>query len=216
VKQQREGSGLNGVRLLPRDESFWKFFTSQTAFLTSAADLLSEAARGGDSQLTGAAIKIKALERKSSQSLCNLHLRLHKTFITPIDPEDISLLSEHLDHLLDELEAIGYRLSAYRLEPIPPLMVELSKRMHTCAQLLERAFVLLSHRESVDEPCGGILTMEEETDQFVLQGVTELFGKEKDPIAIMKKKEIYDIFERMSDSCQDLANALQNVSLKNS
>jgi hypothetical protein len=205
-----------GVRLLPRDESFWEFFTSQTASLTSAADLLSQAAQDGDSQLAAAAIKIKALERKSCQTLCNLHLRLHKTFVTPIDPEDISLLSEHLDHLLDELEAIGYRLSAYRLEPIPPLIVELSKRMHTCTQLLEKAFVLLSHSEVADEPCGGVLNMEEETDQLIREGVTELFAKEKDPIAIMKKKEIYDIFERMSDSCQDLANALQNVSIKNS
>jgi uncharacterized protein len=216
VKQRRGGSGLNGVRLLPRDESFWEFFTSQTAFLTSAADLLRQAAQGGDSQLAAAAIEIKALERKSSQTLCDLHLRLHKTFITPIDPEDISLLSERLDRLLDELEAIAYRLSAYRLVPIPPLMSELSKRMHECAQLLERAFVLLSRDESADEPCGSILKMVEETDQLVREGVTELFANEKDPIAIMKKKEIYDLFERMSGSCQDLANALQNVSLKNS
>jgi uncharacterized protein Yka (UPF0111/DUF47 family) len=120
-----------------------------------------------------------------------------------------------LDHLLDELEAISYRMSAYNLEPVSPLMIQLSERMHVCAELLEKAFGILSMDESADEPCNQILELEEETDQLIREGVTDLFSDEKDPIIIMKKKEIYDIFERMNDACQDLANTLQNVSVKN-
>jgi hypothetical protein len=204
------------MRLLPREEKLWEFFTTQTSYLTTAADLLQQAAREENSNLAGAAVRIKALERKSSHTLCELHLRLHKTFVTPIDPEDISLLSEHLDHLVDELEGISHRMSAYDLEPIPPLMIQLSERMHTCAQYLEKAFGLLSADKTADEPCNQILALEEETDQLIREGVTKLFSEKEDPIAIMKKKEIYEIFERMSDSGQDLANILQNVSVKNS
>jgi uncharacterized protein len=94
------------VRLLSKEERFRTFFTSQNAYLCEASDLLLKSAENGNSQIAGAAIKIKALERKSTSLLHDLQLRLHKSFVTPIDPEDISLLSEHLDHLLDEIEAI--------------------------------------------------------------------------------------------------------------
>jgi uncharacterized protein Yka (UPF0111/DUF47 family) len=204
------------VRLLPKEEKFWTFFTSQTAYLCEASDLLLKSAESGNSEIAGASIRIKALERKSTSLLQDLQLRLHKSFVTPIDPEDISLLSEHLDHLLDEIEAISYRLAAYHFEPIPPLMVNLSRRMHEGASLIERAFGLLSINESVDKPCNQILDIEERADQLIREEVTRLFAEEKDAIALMKKKEIYDIFERLSDSCQALANSLQNVVVKNS
>lgn len=204
------------MRLLPKEEKFWTFFTSQTAYLCEASDLLLKSAEAGNSQIAGAAIRIKALERQSNNLLHDLQLRLHQSFVTPIDPEDISLLSEHLDHLLDEIEAISYRLSAYHFEPIPPLIVDLSRRMHEGANLIERAFGLLSMNESVDDPCRQVLDMEEQADQLIREEVTRLFAEEKDAIAIMKRKEIYDIFERLSDSCQTLANSLQNVAVKNS
>jgi uncharacterized protein Yka (UPF0111/DUF47 family) len=74
------------MRLLPRDERFWSFFTAQTSYLTSASDLLRHAAAGGNSKLVAAAVRIKALERQSSKTLRDLQLRLQKTFVTPIDP----------------------------------------------------------------------------------------------------------------------------------
>jgi uncharacterized protein len=77
------------------------------------------------------AVRIKALERESARTLHDLQIRLHITFVTPIDPEDISLLFEHLDHLLDDLEAISYRMTAYLLEPVPPLMAEVAGRIHS-------------------------------------------------------------------------------------
>jgi len=204
------------VRLLPKDEKFWGFFIRQTASISKASQILFETASAGNAELAGAAVRIKAIERESARTLRELQVRLHKTFVTPIDPEDISLLSEHLDHLLDDLEAISYRLSAYHLEPVPATMIELAKRTHTCAELAEKAFGLLSIDESTEELCNRILLMEEETDQSIREAVTRLFAEEQDAIAVMKKKEIYDIFERLSDSYQDLANVLQNVSIKNS
>ena len=203
------------MRLLPKDETFWNFFHEETASLTRASDSLRQAASGGNGQLAGAAIRIKALERKSAQTLRELQARLQKTFVTPIDPEDVSLLAEHLDHLIDEMEAIAYRLCAYELQPLPGLIVELCRRVFTTAEWIEKAFGLLSLNELTDEPCEKILEIEEETDQLVREGVTALFTQEKDMVKLLKQKEIYDLFERTSDSFQDLASALRNVSLKN-
>ncbi len=161
-------------------------------------------------------MRIKAIERESAQSLQELQMRLHKTFVTPIDPEDISLLFEHLDQLLDLFESISYRMMAYHLEPVPPLMIEVAERIHSSAELIEKAFGMLSINQPTEDLCKQIRSKEEETDQVIREGVTRLFAEEKDPIAVLKKKEIYDIFERLSDGTQDLANALQNVSIKNS
>jgi uncharacterized protein Yka (UPF0111/DUF47 family) len=141
------------VGLLPKDESFWPFFTRQTAALCLGSDLLSKGAREGNSRLAGVAVRVKALERESSRTLHELQVKLHKTFVTPIDPEDISLLFELLDHLLDQLEALTYRMTAYHLEPVPPPMADLADRIHASAELLEKAFGLLSITESTEELC---------------------------------------------------------------
>jgi len=204
------------VRLLPKDDTFWHFFTKQTASLTLASDLLLQGVKRGAPQLVSVAVRVKTIERESAQTLQELQVRLHKTFITPIDPEDISLLSEHLDHLLDDLEAVAYRISAYQLEPMPSLIVDLADRIHSSAELIEKAFGMLSINESTEDLCKEILSLEEQTDQAIREEVTRLFTEEKDPIQILKQKEIYDIFERLSDATQELGNALQNVSIKNS
>ncbi|MBV9293933.1 MAG: DUF47 family protein [Acidobacteriaceae bacterium] len=204
------------MRLLPKDDTFWHFFTKQTASLTLASDLLLQGVKRGAPQLVSVAVRVKTIERESAQTLQELQVRLHKTFITPIDPEDISLLSEHLDHLLDDLEAVAYRISAYQLEPMPSLIVDLADRIHSSAELIEKAFGMLSINESTEDLCKEILSLEEQTDQAIREEVTRLFTEEKDPIQILKQKEIYDIFERLSDATQELGNALQNVSIKNS
>jgi uncharacterized protein Yka (UPF0111/DUF47 family) len=95
-------------------------------------------------------------------------------------------------------------------------MAEIAERIHSSAELIEKAFGLLSINESTEDLCREILELEEQTDQALREGITRLFTDEKDLVAVMKQKEIYEIFESLSDSTQDLANALQNVSIKNS
>jgi uncharacterized protein len=204
------------VRLLPKDETFWHFFTKQTASLTLASEILAQGLKEGVSGLAGAVVRIKTIERESALTLHELQIRLHKTFVTPIDPEDISLLFEQLDHLLDDLEAIAYRVTAYRLDPAPPLMVDVADRIHSSAGLIEKAFGLLSVNDSTEDLCKDIMTMEEQTDQIIRKEVTRLFMEESDAICVMKQKDIYDVFDRLSDATQELANTLQNVSIKNS
>jgi uncharacterized protein Yka (UPF0111/DUF47 family) len=204
------------MRLLPKDETFWHFFTRQTAALTLASDLLSKGTIEGNSRMAGVAIRIKAIERESAETLHDLKIRLHKSFITPIDPEDISLLFELLDHLLDDLEAISYRVTAYQLQPLPAPIVELAGRIRESAGLIERAFGLLSIGESTEDLCKELMGMEDQTDQAIREEVTRLFTDNENAIELLKKKEIYDIFERLSDGTQELANTLQNVSIKNS
>ena len=202
------------MRLLPRDEKFWGYFTKQTAAVCLATDTLLQALKSGNGALPGAAVRIKTIEHDGAQTLRELQMRLHKTFVTPLDPEDISLLSEHLANVLDDLEGIAYRVAAYRLEPVPALLIELSDRTHRAAEAIEKAFGLLSRDESIEEPAAEILAFAEEGKQTIREGVTQLYAQQ-DAIAVIKNKEVFDIFEQLHNSCRDLANALQNVSIKN-
>ncbi len=141
---------------------------------------------------------------------------LNQTFITPLDPEDIHSLSSHLDDVLDGIEDAAYRMVAYRMEPIPHMVVELCKIVYSCAQALEQAFVALETKKPVLPYCIEVNRLEEVADQLVRDAVSELFRSETDPIRLLKLKEIYEFLEQTTDNCEDVADALQNVVVKNS
>ncbi|MGB9604281.1 MAG: DUF47 domain-containing protein, partial [Bryobacteraceae bacterium] len=124
------------MRLLPRHEKFFELFLSQVRVIEEAAQLLLEGARSGNSQLARNAVRIKQLEREGDELAHDIFTKLNQTFITPLDPEDIHGLSSRLDDVLDDIEDSAYRMSAYRLEPIPPTVVELCEIVHQCAQAL--------------------------------------------------------------------------------
>jgi len=204
------------MRLFPRHERFYEYFLSQAKIILDAAGLLLEGAKAGNSALASAAVKIMTLEQKGDEVIHEIYTRLNQTFITPLDPEDIHSLSSHLDDVLDGIEDAAYRMDAYRVEPIPPMVVELCKIVLACAQTLELAFEALGTKKPVLPHCIEVNRLEEVADQLVRDAVTELFRSEKDPITLLKLKEIYEFLEQTTDACEDVADALQNVVVKNS
>ena len=203
------------MRFLPREEKFYDFFLSQAKVIMEAAQTLLDGAQAGNSALASAAVKIKTLEERGDELIHEIYHRLNATFITPMDPEDIHSLSSHLDDVLDGIEDAAHRMVAYRLDPIPPMVVELCKIVYTCARSLEEAFEALSRDEPVLKHCIEVNRLEEVADQLVRNAVEELFLNEKDPINLMKLKEIYEFLEQTTDNCEDVADVLQNVSVKN-
>jgi hypothetical protein len=204
------------MKLFPRQERFYEFFLSQAKIILDASKLLLEGAQAGNSELASAAAKIKTLEQRGDEVIHDIYTRLNQTFITPLDPEDIHSLSSHLDDVLDGIEDAAYRMVAYRVEPIPHMVVELCKIVYSCAQTLEQAFVALETKRPVLPYCIEVNRLEEVADQLVRDAVTELFRSEKDPITLLKLKEIYEFLEQTTDNCEDVADALQNVVVKNS
>ncbi len=204
------------MRLIPREEKFFHFFLEQVRIICEASQLLMDGARAGNASLATAALKIRALEQQGDEVIHEIYVRLNQTFITPLDPEDLHSLSSHLDDVLDGIEDAIHRMVSYRLETIPPMVVELCVIVRSCAEVLQKAFVALSKDEKLIDHCIEINRLEEVADQLVRSAVSELFQNEKDPIAIMKLKEIYEFLEQTTDACEDVADALQNVVVKNS
>jgi predicted phosphate transport protein (TIGR00153 family) len=205
------------MKLLPRDEKFFALFLKQVENISAASSLMLEGAKAGNSQLAKASEEIKALESKGDEITHDIFTRLNQTFITPLDPEDIQALSASLDNVLDGIEDAAHRMVAYQLNPITPTMLELCEIVKQCATSLQKAFEMLDKKKDrVMEHCIEINRLENEADRLVRKAVAELFINEKDPIAIIKLKEVYDFLEATTDFCEDVADTLQTVVVKHS
>jgi predicted phosphate transport protein (TIGR00153 family) len=204
------------MRLLPRQEKFFSSFLDQVRLISEASSILYDAVKEGNSHLSRAAARIQQLEHEGDEIIHDIFTRLNQTFITPLDPEDIHSLSSRLDDVLDGIEDAAYRMVAYRLEPIPPTVVELCEVVRDCAKSLEKAFEKLDKDEKLLDDCIEVNRLEDYADLLVRRAVAELFQREKDPIALIKQKEIYEFLEETTDRCEDVADVLQNVVVKNS
>ena len=205
------------MKLLPREEKFFALFLKQVENISEASKLMLEGAKAGNSQLAKASEQIKALESKGDEITHDIFTRLNQTFITPLDPEDIQALSVSLDNVLDGIEDAAHRMVAYQLEPITPTMLELCQIVKLCSISLKKAFEMLDKKkDQVMEHCIEINRLENEADLIGRSAVADLFRKEKDAIALIKLKEVYEFFETTVDNCEDVADVLQNVVVKNS
>jgi hypothetical protein len=204
------------MRLLPREEHFYHLFVKQVEIISEASRLLLDGVRSGNSRLAGCATEILSLEHRGDEIIHEIFTRLNQTFITPIDPEDIHNISSALDNVLDGIEDTVHRLVSYHIDPIPATMATLSEIVASCARALKSAFEALEQNGTIMAHCIEINRLENEADLIGRSAVADLFNKEKDPITLIKLKEVYEFFENTIDSCEDVADVLQNVVVKNS
>jgi predicted phosphate transport protein (TIGR00153 family) len=204
------------MNLLPRDDKFYGFFLKQVEIIAQAAHVLLEGVRIGNSRLAGAATEISVLEHRGDEVIHSIFTRLNQTFITPLDPEDIHNLSSALDNVLDGIEDTAHRLVSYEINPVPRDMVELAEIVNSCAVSVKKAFEALAQKGQFLEHCIEINRLENEADLITRAAVADLFHKQKDPITLIKLKEVYEFFENTIDRFEDVADVLQNVAVKNS
>ena len=142
--------------------------------------------------------------------------KLHKTFITPIDREDLYALASRLDDILDALWAAADRMTVFKLSEPTKVSLTMAKDLHTTVELVQRAMKKLKEKNysHVQEVCIEINKFENKIDRGFRDALAELFEEIKDPILIIKWKEIYEHLEAASDRCEDVANILEAIVLK--
>lgn len=204
------------LKLLPHEEEFFALFVNQVKLISEASRLLMDAVRSGNSHMARASEEIRTLEAKGDEIIHDTFTRLNQTFITPLDPEDIHALASKLDDVLDGIEDAAHRIFAYRLNPITPVIVQLCSIICDCAASLQKCFQALNHKQQVTEHCIEINRLEDVADGVVRRAISDLFDNEKDPIALIKLKEVYEFLEATTDRCEDVADVLQGVVIKNS
>jgi predicted phosphate transport protein (TIGR00153 family) len=165
------------------------------------------------------ASEIKRLEEVGDHIIHQIMLNLHRTFVTPFDREDIALLGARLDDVVDVAEEVSRTMVQYHVSAPTPRSIELAHIIDQCGAILEQAGDLLKGRGSklrdllpltVD-----LNSLENEADIIASQAVGELFANEKDPIEIIKWREIYSLLESATDRAEDAADVIEAIVLKN-
>ena len=207
---------LNMVSLIPKDTSFFQMFSEMSDNLvTGARTLVDLFASYRDVEKT--IDTVQKIERHGDELTHSILTKLNQTFITPFDREDIHQLASSLDDVLDFVNASGARLVMYRITNPPPAAGELAKIILLQSQELQKAVSLLQKQKNggVLSHCVEINRLENEADQISQNGIATLFDNEKDPINLIKTKELLEFLERATDKAEDAANVLETVVLKN-
>jgi uncharacterized protein len=202
------------VRLIPRDNSFFAMFSAMSDNLIGGARTLVELF-GNYRDVEKQVDHIQRIEREGDELTHAILTKLNQTFITPFDREDIHQLASKLDDVLDFINAAGARLVMYRITAPPPAAAELARIILMQSQELQKAVSLMQKNGNILVHCVEINRLENEADQVSQQAIARLFEHEKDPINLIKIKELLEFLERATDKAEDVANVLETVVLKN-
>jgi uncharacterized protein len=202
------------VRLIPKDTSFFQMFSAMSENLIAGAGAL--VGLFADYRDVDAKIdEIRRIEREGDELTHAILTKLNQTFITPFDREDIHQLASKLDDVLDFINASGARLVMYRITDPPPAAGELAKIILMQTQELQKAVSLMQKNGNILVHCVEINRLENEADLVSQHAIAKLFEYEKDPINLIKVKELLEFLERATDEAEDVANVLETVVLKN-
>jgi uncharacterized protein len=200
-------------RLIPREEKFYEDFKVMADQIRAGARLL-EVMLAQDPPLADKAHEIKEVEHQCDFMTHEIIQRLNKTFVTPIDREDIHELARTLDDVMDAIDSAAALIPLYRIDKVRPGARELTRVILQQADELRAAVEALENRKGVLDRAIEINRLENEADRIHKTAIGQLFDEETNPIAVLKWKEILDMLEEATDACEDVANLLENVVVK--
>ncbi|HET7617985.1 MAG TPA: DUF47 family protein [Vicinamibacterales bacterium] len=200
-------------RLIPKEEKFYDDFSALAEEIRHGAGLLV-AMLAPERPIWDKADEIKEVEHKCDFLTHEVIQRLHRTFVTPLDREDIHTLARTLDDVMDAIDASATIVRLYHIDYVRPGARELARIINDSSEQVVRAMKALERRNGVAECAVEINRLENEADRLHQQAVQELFSEERDPVAIIKWKEILDFLEDATDRCEDVANVLEGVVVK--
>ncbi|MGA2857234.1 MAG: DUF47 family protein [Candidatus Sulfotelmatobacter sp.] len=160
--------------------------------------------------------EIRRIERVGDEMTHAVLIKLNQSFITPFDREDIHQLTSSLDDVLDLMNAACARIIMYRITNPPPVAMELARLILLQTQEVQRALSLLRKNGDILTHCVEINRLENEADVISRAAIGQLFDQEKDPITLLKSKELIEFLELATDKAEDVANVLETIVLKNS
>jgi predicted phosphate transport protein (TIGR00153 family) len=205
-------------RLLPRETSFFDFFEEHAALtIEGTKEFLSMVSTAAN--IPAKCRRISDIEHETDTITHRCVEALHKTFITPIDRDQIHRLITRMDDVMDFVEAAAERIELYEITTMTNDVRDLADVLHRSAQQVEgavRGLRDLKDTHATLKLCIDISRLENEADAILRRSVARLFKEEKDPIVVIKWKEVYENLESASDRCEDVANIIEGVILEHS
>lgn len=204
------------MRLLPRDERFFDLFIAVAERSVEAGGLLEDLLKAEVDRRTYIVESIKRLEHECDQLTHEVITRLDRSFITPLDREDIHELASGLDDVIDLIDGLARRTQIFHVGKAPEgaiLLANVVKR--ACEQLLVAVRGLDKNVAGTVLPaCIAVKRLEEEGDSLYHEWLGKMFEGHPDPVQLIKWKELYDTLEKTLDHCEDAANVLESISIK--
>jgi hypothetical protein len=206
------------ARLLPRETSFFDFFDQHAALVVAGTrEFQSLAATAAN--IVAKAKRIQEIEHEADVVTHQCVEALHKTFITPMDRNDIHRLISCMDDVIDLVDAASDRITLYELETKWQGLRDLADVLLRATESVEQAvrgLRDLRHPEVIRQRCIEVNRLENEADAVLRHALAALFRKETNPIRVIQWKEIYEILEAATDRCEDVANVIEGVTLEQS
>jgi predicted phosphate transport protein (TIGR00153 family) len=205
---------------MPREERFQDLLAQSAQNLLRGARLFAEIANAGTlEQRRVKTVQLKAIEHDGDQVTRRIFEALNSTFITPLDREDIRSLASDLDDILDYLESAAQYLTLFELSDSPDALRRFSEILVEMATEVERTLGQiwdLTHVRTIQEGIVRVSELENQADSLYATVIADLFRKDsRNPVEIMKWKEIYDGLEEACDACKDFTHIVGNVVIKN-
>jgi len=206
---------VNSMKLFPKEIDFFEIFDRASLNITKAATLLVDLMEHFDN-LDSRAKEIYEVEQEGDILTNEIMKKLNKTFITPIDREDLYALASRLDDILDLIWGAVDRLVVFKVRESTKEAISMSKDLLTTTEAIHKAIRKLKEKNyaHVQEYCIEINRLENRVDRDFRDALGRLFDEVKDPVLIIKWKEIYEHLEDSSDRCEDVANVLEAIVLK--
>ena len=204
------------MRLLPHDGSFFDHFEQQGKKTVEGCRAFLEMVELG-SGLEARAERVKQIEHECDEITHAVVEALHKTFITPIDRNDIYRLITKMDDIMDYVEAAAERVALYKLTVMTSDVKDMADVLVRATQEIEQAVKLLRSMDNaakISQKCVDINRLENEADSILRTAVARLFDEEQDTRMLIKWKEIYENLENATDRCEDVVNVIEGIMLK--
>ncbi len=202
---------------MPKEVKFFDYLNLQAENIVKAADCFKAAVKQGlfDEETVR---KIKDFEHEGDTLSHEIVDMLNRTFITPIDREDIYALANTLDDILDMINSMANRIKLYKLNANEDYMVQFADTINQSAQALANAVKHMhdtKRARRVLDHCIEVNRLENMGDQIREKAISNLFEAEKDPIMVIKWKEIYEVAEGTLDTCEHVAKVIESILVKN-
>jgi predicted phosphate transport protein (TIGR00153 family) len=200
--------------LIPREEQFFKDFVNLAEQIRSGASTLRRMMAASPIAIDQVTV-IKDLEHQCDESTRSIIDRLNRTFVTPLDREDIHALAVGLDDVMDAIDAAAAVTKLYKVTEARFGARRLAEIVADATDLVAQAVAALEKKQGVLELAARISQLEHEADRVHQDAIVALFEDEKgDPITVIKWKEILDFLEAATDRCEDVANRLEGTVVK--
>ena len=203
------------MRLIPRDEQFFPMFEELAKRLSASAGLLAELF-ADPGRLPELVQKIKDVEHEADGLTHDLIVRIDKSFVTPLDREDIHLLASRLDDVIDVIDGVARRAQMFHVREFRPEAARLADVLRRAAQILAASVGNLKKPKMILAETGRLKKLEEEGDAIYHEAIGALFQGSPDPLEVIKWKELFDKLEDAVDLCDDAWNVVESIALKNS